>query len=183
MKLLIIAGDAAVGKMTVGQEIARRTGLRLFHNHMSIELVLEVFGNRNAAADRRIREAIFEEFAASENEGMIFTYIWAFDVPADTEYIVKMADIFRARGAEIYCAELDAPQEVRLARNRTENRLANKPSKRDIAASDARLIRDNERHRMISRDGEVPFEHFIRIENADISAAEAAERIIAAFGL
>ena len=58
MKLLIIAGDAAVGKMTVGQEIAKRTGLRLFHNHMSIELVLEVFGNRNAAADRRIREAI-----------------------------------------------------------------------------------------------------------------------------
>jgi len=183
VKLLIIAGDCAVGKMTVGQEIARRTGLRLFHNHMTIEPVIEIFGTYNGRVVSRLREVIFEEFAASDAKGMIFTYMWVFDVPADTEYIVHVADIFRAHGAEIYCAELDAPQEVRLARNRTENRLANKPSKRDIAASDARLIRDNERHRMISRDGEVPFEHFIRIENADISAAEAAERIIAAFGL
>jgi len=183
VKLLIIAGDTAVGKMTVGQEIARRTGLRLFHNHMSIELVLSVFGKRNAAADRRIREAIFEEFAASDAEGMIFTFMWAFDAPEDTAYIVRVADIFRAHGAEIYCAELDAPQEVRLARNRTENRLAHKPSKRDIASSEARLIRDDIQHRMISRDGEVPFEHFIRIENADVSPEEAAERIIQAFGL
>jgi hypothetical protein len=109
--------------------------------------------------------------------------MWAFDAPEDTAYITHVADIFRARGAEIYCAELDAPQEVRLARNRTENRLKHKPSKRDIAASDARLIRDDARYRMISRDGEVPFEHFIRIENADVTPEEAAERIISAFGL
>ena len=183
MKLLIIAGDAAVGKMTVGQEVAKRTGLRLFHNHMTIEPVIEIFGQYNGKAVTRLREVIFEEFAASDAEGMIFTYMWAFDAPRDTEYILHVADIFRANGAEIYCVELDAPQDVRLARNRTENRLANKPSKRDIALSDARLIRDNERYRMISRDGEVPFENFLRIENANVSAEEAAQRIIAAFGL
>ncbi len=37
MKLLIIAGDCAVGKMTVGQELAKISDLRLFHNHMMIE--------------------------------------------------------------------------------------------------------------------------------------------------
>ena len=183
MKLLIIAGDCAVGKMTVGQEIARRTGLRLFHNHMTIEPVIEIFGSYNGRVVSRLREVIFEEFAASEAEGMIFTYMWAFDVPADTEYIVHVADIFRCHGAEIYCAELDAPQEIRLVRNRTENRLKHKASKRDLDLSDARLRDANEKYRLISRDGEVPFEHFIRIENAELSVEETAQRIIEAFGL
>ena len=34
MKLVFILGDAAVGKMTVGQELMKMTDLRLFHNHM-----------------------------------------------------------------------------------------------------------------------------------------------------
>jgi hypothetical protein len=38
--LLIITGPPAVGKMAVGHEIATRTGLRLFHNHLAIEPVL-----------------------------------------------------------------------------------------------------------------------------------------------
>ena len=44
MKLLFIIGDAAVGKMTVGQELMKITDLRLFHNHMTIEPVIEIFG-------------------------------------------------------------------------------------------------------------------------------------------
>ena len=47
MKLLLLFGDAAVGKMTVGQELCKITDFRLFHNHMSIEPVLEVFGEFN----------------------------------------------------------------------------------------------------------------------------------------
>ena len=41
--LMYLVGPPAVGKMTVGQEIAARTGMRLFHNHMTIELVLQFF--------------------------------------------------------------------------------------------------------------------------------------------
>ena len=41
--LVIILGPHAVGKMTVGQELAKITGLRLFHNHMSIELSRKLF--------------------------------------------------------------------------------------------------------------------------------------------
>lgn len=33
MKLLLLFGNSAVGKMTVGQELARITPFRLFHNH------------------------------------------------------------------------------------------------------------------------------------------------------
>jgi hypothetical protein len=43
MKLVVIFGPPAVGKMTVGYELARLTGLRLFHKHMTIDLVLNFF--------------------------------------------------------------------------------------------------------------------------------------------
>ncbi len=65
MKVVFIIGNAAVGKMTVGQELAKITPLRLFHNHMTIEPVIEIFGYFNQKATSRLREVIFEEFAAS----------------------------------------------------------------------------------------------------------------------
>ena len=43
MKLVVIFGPPAVGKMTVGFELAKLTGLKLFHNHLTIELVLNFF--------------------------------------------------------------------------------------------------------------------------------------------
>ena len=43
MRLLLIIGPPAVGKMTVGREIARRSSFRLFHNHHTIEPLVEVF--------------------------------------------------------------------------------------------------------------------------------------------
>jgi len=35
MKFVLIFGPQAVGKMTVGQELANLTKLKLFHNHMT----------------------------------------------------------------------------------------------------------------------------------------------------
>ena len=43
--IVIILGPHAVGKMTVGQELAKITDLRLFHNHMSIELARKLFAH------------------------------------------------------------------------------------------------------------------------------------------
>ena len=182
MKLLMLFGDAAVGKMTVGQELAKLTGLRLFHNHMTIEPVLELFGTFHSGAITRMREVIFEEFAASDNYGMIFTYMWALDVPHEWDYVAHVTDIFARRGAEIYYAELVAPQEVRLQRNATENRLRHKPSKRDLEASERRLRADDAAHRFVSLEGEIPFENYIKIDNTDLSPRQAAEMIRERFG-
>ena len=87
MKLLILVGSGAVGKMTVGQSIMRKTALRLFHNHMMIEPVIEIFGEYNHSVVAKLRRTIFEEFLKTEREGLIFTYMWAFDCPEDGDYI------------------------------------------------------------------------------------------------
>ena len=75
MKLVLLFGNAAVGKMTVGQELMKITDLRLFHNHMTIEPVLEIFGGFHSEAIRRMREVVFEEFAQSGLAGLIFTFM------------------------------------------------------------------------------------------------------------
>lgn len=183
MKLVFIIGDSAVGKMTVGQELMKITDLRLFHNHMMIEPVLEIFGSRNNSAVNRMRDVVFEEFARSDRYGMIFTYMWAFDQQEDWDYVEHVKQIFQSYNAEVYYVELIASQEVRLQRNATENRLKNKPSKRNIETSNARLIRDDARYRLVSREGEIPFDNYLRIDNTFLAPDAVAEMIKGKFAL
>ena len=177
MKLVLLIGNSAVGKMTVGQELMKLTGLRLFHNHMMIEPVLEIFGQWRPDVTQRLRQVIFEEFAKTDLYGMIFTFMWAFDMQSDWDYIDWVKGIFGLPEEDVYYVELIAPQEVRLQRNATDNRLKNKASKRSIADSNARLIRDDENWRCESLPGEITHPNYLRLENAEIPAAEAA-RII-----
>lgn len=183
MKLVVLIGDAAVGKMTVGQELMKQTGLRLFHNHMMIEPVIEIFGSFNGYVTQQLREVIFHEFVKSDNQGMIFTFMWAFDMQSDWDYIRHVSDIFRQQGGEIYYVELVATQEVRLQRNETANRLAHKASKRDLEASRQRLLRDDANYRCVSLPGEIPFENYLRIDNTDLTPEAAATLIREHFGL
>lgn len=183
MKLVFLIGNGAVGKMTVGQELMKLTGLRLFHNHMTIEPVIEVFGYYNGPVVTKMREAIFEEFAKSDNYGMIFTFMWAFDDQEDWAYVEHVTSIFKEQGAEVYYVELVAPQEVRLKRNETENRLKNKASKRNLEFSRNNILTHDEKYRLESYDGEVPYENYIKIDNTNLEPAEVARMIQERFSL
>ena len=183
MKLVFILGDAAVGKMTVGQELMKITDLRLFHNHMTIEPVLEIFGRYDGKTISELREVIFKNYAASGNYGLIFTYMMAFDCQSDRDYLEHVKSIFAPYGTEFYYVELTAPQEIRLQRNVSENRLINKPSKRDTEVSNQRLINDDKKYRCVSFDGEVTFDNYVKIDNSDKPADEVARLIKNTFDL
>ena len=185
MKVVFLFGSAAVGKMTVGQELMKWTGLRLFHNHMTIEPVLEIFGSFEAKTIQRLRQVIFEDFALSDNYGMIFTFMWAFNCQEDWDFGDHVRRIFMERNpeTEFYYVELVADQQTRLERNTTENRLAHKASKRDLEASKARLLRDDARFRLESLPGEIPFENYLKIDNTYLSPEEVAKQIQEHFGL
>ena len=183
MKLVFLVGNGAVGKMTVGQELMKQTGLRLFHNHMTIEPVLEIFGGFNTEVILQMRELIFREFAKSDQYGMIHTFMWAFDAQDDWNYVNHIVEIFREYGAEIYCVELVAPLEVRLQRNETPNRLTHKASKRDLEASRQRVIAMDQQHRFESKPGEVPFENYLRIDNSNLEPDAVAAMIKEKFAL
>lgn len=182
MRLLILCGAQAVGKMTVGQALAKITPLKLFHNHMSIEPVIKLFGSYNGAAVDRLRRVVFEEFAKTDNYGMIFTYVWAFSEQADWDYVAWLRKIFEDAGGVVDIVELVAPQEVRLQRNRTENRLREKPSKRDSDHAEGLIYRLEEKYRCVSEPGEIPYDNYLRLDNSQLSPEKAAQIIADHFG-
>jgi hypothetical protein len=184
--LVFIIGPPAVGKMTVGHELAQRTGFRLFHNHHTIDLALRFFPYGTPPFHRLVgdfRRRIFEEVAASDLPGLIFTYVWAFDHPSDAAAVEVYASDFRARNARILFVELEATQDERLRRNESAFRLSEKPFKRDLVASRQQLLDIDAKYQLNSRGAFDDRADYLRIDNTHVSAAEVAERIIARFGL
>jgi hypothetical protein len=186
MKYILITGPQAVGKMTVGHELEKITDLKLFHNHMSIELVLNFFEYGTPSFNKLstlIRKEIFREVASSDLGGLIFTWVWYFDEKKDWTYIEDLAKIFRSKGAEIYYVELECNIEERIKRNKTEHRLNHKPSKKGIAGSKERLKESMLKHRMNSLEGEVEEKNYLRINNEGLDPASVAQQIKERFKL
>ena len=184
MKFIVIFGPPAVGKMTVGQELAKLTGFKLFHNHMTIELVLNFFGFGDPQFYKLVgefRRRVFEEVAASDLPGLIFTFVWALDLESDKEFIDRSCEIFRDKGAEVYFVELEAELSERLKRNESELRLAEKPSKRDVKTSTAKLLEHEEQYKFNSHEDFFYKDNYLKINNTHLSAHEAACKIIETF--
>ncbi len=179
--LVIITGPHAVGKMTVGQELAKITGLRLFHNHMSIELALKLFDFGTPefrALNETIRNTVFEQFATGDLPGLIFTYMMDFDDPREFAYLQGIMQRFADNGAVCHTVELCADFDERIERNKSENRLAQKESKRNIDRSECEMRHTQATHRLNSRKGEIlPFESYIKIDNTNLAPDEVAQAI------
>lgn len=190
MQLVVMFGPPAVGKMTVGRELARLTGYRLFHNHMTVEPVLDLFEFGSPPFTRLVdefRRRILEEAASSDLPGLVFTFVWALDDPGDRALVEEYLGIVEARGGTTYVVELAAPLDVRLERNATPLRLDHKRSKRDVEASNGWLVQAEAHtlntggdHELAALVGDRPH---LRIENAGLGPGEVAEKIVAAFGL
>ena len=186
MRLVVIFGPAAVGKMAVGMELERLTGLRLFHNHMTADLALRFFPFGTPQFSRLVstfRTRLLEEVADSDLPGLIFTYVWALNDPRDKASVDNLVRIFANRNASVCYVELSATQEERLRRNETPLRLAEKVPKRDLARSRALLLEHDATYQLNSNgDFFYPDQH-IKIDNTHLEPSEVAEQIIAAFGL
>ena len=172
--------------MTVGEQIAARTGLRLFHNHLAIEPVLRFFPFGSPPFGRlvdRFRRDLVEEVAASDLPGLIFTYVWAFDLPEDERAVDQFAEPFRRRGGRVLYLELEASQAERLRRNQGASRLAEKPSKRDVAFSQRNLLELDRLHRLTSDGWFDDHADYLRIDNTRLEPTQVATAAISHFSI
>ncbi|QFK72382.1 AAA family ATPase [Pradoshia sp. D12] len=185
MKFILIFGPQAVGKMTVGQELEKITELKLFHNHMTIELLEPFFGFSSEMwrLSNLFRIELFKSVSVSDLDGLIFTYVWAFDQQEDWDYVDNICKIFESKGAAIYFVELEAELNERLERNKSPHRLEHKPTKRNIEKSENELKNTMEKYRLNSYEGEIKKENYIRINNTNLNAMESAKLIKERFNL
>jgi AAA domain len=190
VRLLVIFGPPAVGKMTVGRAVAARGGFRLFHNHAVLEPLLEVFDYGTAPFMRLLghwRRGLIEEAAAAGID-LVMTYVWGLELESDVRELSDYIRPYVEQGATVSFIELYADLDTRLERNRTEHRLAEKRSKRDLAWSDGN-VRDLEKHVMnTGRPGQAgmltPAELLLarhmhrKLDNTSLSPEDAAESIL-----
>jgi hypothetical protein len=149
--LLVLFGPPAVGKMTVGRAIVANSSFRLFHNHMTIEPLLETFGYGTApfqTLNAEFRRRVLEE-AAAHGVDLVFTLVWALDSEDDRVEVESYVDIFD----KVAFVELRADLRTRLSRNRTEERLLHKASKRDVEWSDDNVRQMDAEWKMTSATG------------------------------
>ena len=124
----------------------------------------------------------FYYISKSYDLDFIFTYVCAFEMPQEREYLTKLESMFKEAGGEFYFVELSATLETRLERNVTPHRLEMKPTKRNTEWSKSNLLRDTENHRLNSDEGEVWFEHHLKIDNTNLTPDEVADLVIMEYG-
>ncbi len=183
--LIVVCGPQAVGKMTVAESLRDKLKYNMMMNHDSIEISDRIFGFATPAQkefNSIFREKAFE-LAVKHDVDLIFTYVCAFDMPQEREYLTKLADMFISNGGNFYFVELSADIETRLERNKTPHRLERKPSKRDVKWSEGNLLRDAQRHRLNSYNDELWFENHMKIDNTNLDADTVADMVIKEYGL
>ena len=110
MKLIFLYGLPATGKLTIGEELARSTGYKLFHNHLAVDPLLSVF-EFGSPPFVELREsfwlAVIERAARAHIPGLIFTF-----VPEHTvrpQFITNLIDLAARTHTEILAVELTCP--------------------------------------------------------------------------
>lgn len=187
-ELIVLFGPPAVGKMTVGRAVCEASDLRLFHNHHTIEPLHEVFGQQSPAfriLNGEFRRRVIEE-AAAHDVRLVFTTVWNLAGEGDADYFRGLVAPYVDRGLPVRFVELYADLGTRLSRNDGADRLAAKPSKRDLVRSAAHIEEREAAFTMntspgVSLPGDrvlADFPH-LRLDTTDLSPAEAATLILA----
>lgn len=183
--LIIVSGPQAVGKMTVAESLRDKIKYSLMINHDSIEVSNKIFGrgsNAQRELSKLIRKNVFE-IAIKNNIDMIFTFVTAYDLKSDIDYLNDLRKMFEQTGGSFYYVELEATLETRLERNVTPHRLEAKYSKNDIEKSTKDLLEDMDKYRLNSNEGEKICDNHLKINNTNLSPDEVSNIIIEKFNL
>ena len=184
MKLVIIFGPPAVGKAAVGAAVCERYGFKLFHNHVSVDAITQVF-EWGSPAFSRLVESIRRDFiteAAEADIDLVFTFVWDLDELADQAIMERYAGIVTSRGGNVYFVELAADQDERIRRNVLPERLAMK--RRTSESGTPEWIRRVDREHRLNTDADHPFPlraPYVHVDTMRLHPLAAAELVAREF--
>jgi chloramphenicol 3-O-phosphotransferase len=125
MRLIFIYGLPASGKLTVANQLASLTGYRVFHNHLTVDLLLPVF-DFGSPSFVELREdiwlSVFEQACRAQLSGLIFTFAPEGTVRSD--FIRNVQITVAHEGGEVDFVELVCPLAELKRRIDSPSRLA-----------------------------------------------------------
>jgi AAA domain len=175
MKLVFIYGPPASGKLTVARELAKLTGFRVFHNHVSIEFVQSLFEFGTKPFLRltdKYRTEMIEE-AAKEGVNTIFTFVYG--KPEDDPFVRKIIRKVNGHGGEVCFVRLHCD------RDELERRVDNKARSSLGKITTKKLL--NYVFKKFDLDSAVPFQPSLMIDTGTRSPRKAARTIAQHYSL
>jgi tRNA uridine 5-carbamoylmethylation protein Kti12 len=175
MKLIFIYGPPASGKLTVAKELAKLTGFRPFHNHVSIQFVESLFEFGTKPFWRltdKYRTEMIEE-AAKEGVDTIFTFVYG--KTSDDPFVRRIMRKVNAHGGKVCFVRLQCD------RDELERRVGDKSRKSLGKMTTKKLL--NNVFKRFDLDSEVPFQPSLTIDTGAQSPRKAAETIAQHYGL
>lgn len=175
MKLILIYGSPAVGKLTTANEIAARTDCKVFHNHLTISAVQPVFEFGTSPFWRLVHlfrvETIAEAARAGQN--LIYTFCYAKD--SDDAHVAEVTKTVEENGGEICFVLLVCEKDA------IEKRVLDESRKKYGKVNNLKILREIwEKNELFSP---VPDRESLIIDNTNLSAEETSKLIIKHFKL
>ncbi len=176
MKLIFLHGLPGVGKLTVARELAELTGFKLFHNHLTVDLVGSVFAF-GSQPFIELRETIWlvvcRRAAEARLPGLIFTF--AYDRTVSSSFIGNLLSVVATSGGQVLFVELKcSPEEL-------ERRITH-PSRQEFGK-----LNSLDQFRQLNEDGAfvdpgIPAERLV-VDISELPAGDAARLIANRFDL
>lgn len=127
MKLIIIYGPPAVGKLTVAQTLAKITGFKLLHNHMIGDLAISLFDRGSPPANKlnqEIRTLTYRSAAENKLDGVITTFVYHHDQSRrEKRCISEYKRAIQKHGGEIFLVRLSCAMQALRQRVINPSRL------------------------------------------------------------
>ena len=175
MKLIFIYGAPAVGKLTVAQELSKRTGFKVFHNHLSIDCIEPVFDFGTPSFFKLIDlirvETVAE--AARQNVDLIYTFCYA--KGHDEPHVSKIIEAVESHDGDV-CFVL-----LTCERPEVEKRVVEESRRKYGKANNLQIL--NEIFDKYDLSSPVPNRETLQIDNTKLSPPETAQKIIECFRL
>ena len=168
MKLVFIYGPPASGKLTVAEKLSGLTGVPLFHNHLSRDIVKDIYPedlDAHYALVDKIRIDVFE-YCAANNTDLIFTFVYG--GKEDDETVKTYARSVEAKGGEVSYVELTASRQDLL------DRVSNDSRKRFKKLSDPGILSELTQSMGIYA---IPFVDALKINTSELEPEESARLI------
>ena len=173
MKLLFIYGSPAVGKLTVANEIAKLTGFKVFHNHLSIDCIEPVFEFGSKSFYKLIEIIRVETVAEAARVGQNLIYTFCYAKGLDDPHVETITKVVEDAGAEVCFVLLKAD------RNELDKRVVEDSRKKMGKAKTVEMM--DFFHETYDLFSPVPHRESLIIDNTNLSATETARKIVEHF--